>query len=247
MTWTHDLAGAVTGGRPQTARLLAQRSPQVTVEGSLSVVFIVTLALIVAVGVATAGLAVYRYRNRRDPALRALVVGLVCITVAPLPFRVFIAGTVPSVLRDVVPIVFQTLGLCAILWAIYGDVDGGGDTVVGRPSVEDLVFGGVSVGIAAAAVAFGGLAEVGPVGVAAAVAGAFATFVAIQAARAAYRYRSPPMASLSLGIVCLAALPLPVSAVLFTAGTLPDAVVVGVVNGIVLVGETAMFATLAYR
>ncbi|MFC4450211.1 hypothetical protein [Halorussus aquaticus] len=73
------------------------------------------------------------------------------------------------------------------------------------------------------------------------------TFVAGQAIRTAYRYRSPAMGSLSVGILSLAVLPMPISVILVATVSLSEAFVVGLVLGFVLVGEIAMFATLLYR
>lgn len=218
-----------------------------TVEGTLGAVFLACLALTVLLGLATAGLAVYRYRNRGDPTLRAFVVGLVLVAVAPLPFRIFIAGTVPPVLRDIVPPILQTLGLVAILWAMYGDPRSTGWHLSHRPTPGDLLVVGLSVALAAT-VALGGIFESDSVIVfVAAVVAGLATFVAGQAARAAYRYRSLAMGSLSVGILCLAALPMPVSVVLAAVGGFPEPVVVGLLFGVVLAGEAAMLVTLLYR
>jgi hypothetical protein len=236
------IALAAVGGR------LAQQDATMSVGGPLGAAFLVSVALVVVLGLATAGLAVYRYRNRADPTLRAFVAGLVLIAVAPLPFRVFLAGTVPQTLRDVLPPAFQTLGLLAILWAMYGDPRSADGLPIRRPTAGDLAVVGLSTALALATVLLGNaVASRWPALIASAVVVAFATFVAGQAARAAYRYRSPAMASLSVGIVCLAALPVPTGAVLLAAGGVPDAVVVGLVSGALLVGEAAMFATLLYR
>jgi len=227
---------------------LARSPPEMTIDGPLRLVFIVAVVLSVLLGLATAVLAVYRYRQRGDPALRALVVGLVLVAVAPLPFRVFVAGTIPPTVRLLGPAAFQTAGLIAILWAMYGDPRSDARFGVRRPTTADLVVVTGSVAAAATSVFVGGNWEsrLGVLVVAGSVA-ALATFVAFQAARAAYRYRSPTMASLSVGIFLLAALPVPVGSVLVAIEFLPDAVVVATVLGAILLGEMAMFVTLAYR
>lgn len=226
----------------------AQRGARVTVEGTVGLALVGAVAVAALLALATAGLAVSRYRNRDDPVLRAFVVGLVLTAVAPLPFRLFVAGTVPPVLRDALPPAFQTLGLAAVLWAMYGDPRSGGGSPVHRPTRGDLLVVVPSVALGVATAALGGVFGSGTVvaAVSAAVV-ALATFVAGQAARAAYRYRSPAMASLSVGVLCLGALPPPTLALLLAAGVVPDAAVFGAVAATVLVGEAAMFAALAYR
>ncbi|WP_313692072.1 hypothetical protein [Halorarum halobium] len=233
---------------PGATAVLAQGQPRVFVEGTLGLLLAATIALALLIGLATAGLAVSRYRNRRDPALRSLVVGLVLITVAPLPFRIFVVGTVPPVVRDAAPPIVQVAGLLAVLWAMYGDPRTSDGRLRDRVTRGDLLVVAVAVSLAATTVLVGELWRSGAlvlVGLSFVVA--LSTFVAGQAARAAHRYRSPAMASLSVGIFFLAALPSPVGAALLVAGHVPEPVVVGVVSGAILLGETAMLLTLVYR
>ncbi|WP_132059333.1 hypothetical protein [Halorussus amylolyticus] len=229
------------------ASRVAQREPRMTVDEPLGLAFIVTVVLAVLLGVATAGLALYRYRARSDPGLRSFVVGLVLIAVAPLPLRIFVEGTVPPVLRDVFLPIFETLGLLAILWGMYGDPRPTDGRLIHRPTTRDLAVVGLSLAFATATVGVGVLLGSGAAILAAGAVVALATFVAGQAARAAYRYRSLAMGSLSLGVLCLVAFPTPVSVLLRAAGPVPDVLVVGLISGAVLVGEAAMFVTLVYR
>ncbi len=230
-----------------TASRFAQQDFQVTVDGTLGVVFIIGVALIVFLGVATAGLAIYRYRNRNDPALRAFVVGLVLVAVAPLPLQVFIAGTVPERLRSVLLPIFQTMGLLSILWAMYGDSRSSEVRLIRRLTSGDLSVVTVSLILAISTVVFRGHSTIGPLvlGTVLVVVG-LGTFVAGQALRAAYRYQSPAMGSLSVGILSLVVLPMPISVILSTV-SFSKALLVGLILGFVLVGEIAMFATLLYR
>lgn len=225
-----------------------QAETTATVQESLAVVFLATVVVSVLLGAATATLAVVRYRRHGDPSLRAFVVGLVLVAVAPLPFWVFVVGTVPPLAREVAPPVVQTVGLLSLLVAMYGDPRSDGrrwrESVTRRDGVV------VAVALAAAAVAVGLGARSGsslPALAAAGVVVALSATVAGQAARAAYRYRSRSMASLSVGILLLATLPTPVGAALVVAGSLDGAFAVGVVGGSILAGEAAMFATLALR
>lgn len=230
------------------ALALAQADPEVTVEGLLGLVFLAAVAVGVLLGLGTAALAVYRYRRRGDPQLRALVVGLVLIAVAPLPFRVFVTGTVPQVLRLSVPPVVQAVGLVAVLWAMYGDPRADTTAWIRVPTPADVVVILAAIAVAATAVLVGGILESNPLLLsAAAPVAALGTFVACQAGRAAYRYRSPAMASLALGILLLAALPTPIAALLVAVDTLPDVLVVLLFVGSLVGGEAAMFATLAIR
>lgn len=166
------------------------------------------------------------------------------ITVAPLPFRIFVAGTIPAAVRTAVPAIVQTLGLLAVLWAMYGDPRETDSRLLHLPTGSHLLVVRAALSLAALTVVAGDLWESHVavlVGLPSVVA--LSTFVAGQAARAAYRYRSPAMASLSIGILFLAALPSPLGAVLVQSGPIPNAVV----SGAILIGEAAMLLTLVYR
>ncbi|MFC7136682.1 hypothetical protein [Halobaculum litoreum] len=226
----------------------AQADAAATVPEPFVGVFVAAVALSVLLGVATATLAVVRYRRRGDPSLRAFVVGLVLVAVAPLPFRVFVVGTVPAVARDAAPPVLQTAGLLALLVAMYGDPRTEGHRWREAVAARDAVVVALALAAAVATVALAARYESSVAVLSAAgVVVALSATVAGQAARAAYRYRSRSMATLSAGILLLATLPVPVGALLRTAGSVDGALAVGVVTGAILLGEAAMFATLAFR
>ncbi|MFC7098460.1 DUF7521 family protein [Halobaculum marinum] len=246
MTRTH----ATLAGSSATVQLAPplQAESTVTVPEPLVGLFIVSVGLSVLFGLATATLAVVRYRRRGDPSLRAFVVGLVLVAVAPLPFWVFLIGTIPPTVRGVVPPLFQTAGLLALLWAMYGTPDPDGRRLLRAITRGDLLVVALAVVAAAVTGVLTGQYEPDPAGVvgAAFVVG-LSTVVAAQATRAAYRFRSRSMATLSLGVLLLATLPTPVGALLLATDSFAPSVVVGVVTGAILLGEAAMFATLASR
>jgi hypothetical protein len=213
--------------------------PTVSLGDSAALVVIAILVCAVVLGVLTAALAVYRYRQRADPALRALVVGLVLVAVAPLPFRLYAAGSIDPVLRELAPPVLQTAGLAAILYAMYGDPRSRTDPLRDVVTRADLV-------VVAGALAMAATTAVLVIAVVCLVV-ATGTFVAAQAARAAVRYRSITMASLAAGVVLLVVLPTPLGALLLTTGVVSTAIVLAALSASILLGEAAMLATLASR
>ncbi|MFC7068167.1 hypothetical protein [Halobaculum lipolyticum] len=244
----HDRTPPAADAAVATLAPPVQADTTVTVQEPLVGVFLATLVLSVVLGAATATLAVVRYRRRGDPSLRAFVVGLVLVAVAPLPFRVVVVGTVPALAREVAPPLFQTAGLLALLVAMYGDPRTEGRRVREAVTGRDAVVVAVALAAAVATVALAARYESNAAALAAAgVVVALSTTVAGQAARAAYRYRSRSMATLSLGVLLLATLPTPVGATMLVVGSVDGALAVGVANGAVLLGEAAMFATLASR
>ncbi|WP_277553272.1 hypothetical protein [Halobaculum limi] len=228
--------------------LPAQADTTVTVQEPLVGVFVAAVVLSVLLGAATATLAVVRYRRRGDPSLRAFVVGLVLVAVAPLPFWVFVVGTVPPLARAVAPPLLQTTGLFALLIAMYGGPRSTERRWWESVTVRDAVIVAFALAAGVLTVALAARYESSVVAlVAAGVVVSLSTTVAGQAARAAYRYRSRSMATLSLGILLLATLPTPVGATLLVVGSFDGAFVVGIISGAILLGEAAMFATLAFR
>jgi hypothetical protein len=211
-------------------------------------VVIAILGCAVVLGVLTAGLAVYRYRRQADPALRALVIGLVLVAVAPLPFRVYASGSIDPVLRELAPPVFQTAGLLSILYAMYGDPRPRTEPLRSLLTRADLLVVVAALVLGVTTAFFGSVFGPPPV-VLAVVSGVVAAgmFVAAQASRAAIRYRSVTMTSLALGVVLLVVLPTPLGALLLTTGVVSEAVVLTALSASILLGEVAMFAALAYQ
>ncbi|WP_267643942.1 hypothetical protein [Haloarchaeobius amylolyticus] len=225
-----------------------QSDPNISIAEWQAMVIIAVLGISFLLALVTAGLAVYRYRRQADSALRALVVGLVLVAVAPLPFRFYVSGTISPAIRELAPSIFQLAGLLAILYAMYGNPRPRAGRLVRDITRSDLAVVSAALAIGLLTSLVGNLFGPSPIALAGvSIVVTIGMFVTGQALRAAVRYRSPTMASLAVGIFLLAVLPTPLSAILLSTGSISDAIVLWVLSLSTLAGEVAMFLTLVYR